>query len=110
MLDDEQLLEQMALQEESPDDLRSKKVSKPQYAKSQYTVTQLQNLVGERVWVRCVSDSQPWADEKPMHQWKDYKVKIEEAILLDERRFAVILLTPDQVEEKPLKLKKQETK
>lgn len=91
MATDEELLAQMALQEESPDDPRQRRVVKPKYAKSEFEIDDLRNKIGDRVWVKCITDLQPWADEKPLKMWKDYFIKIEEAILLDEKRFAVIL-------------------
>lgn len=92
---DEELLKQLELQEESPDDPRHRKVKKIVYAKSQYNVDDLREKVGDKVWVKCITDLKPWADEKPLQLWKDYLIKIEEAIMLDERRFAVVLLTPE---------------
>lgn len=108
-LTDEELLSQMSLQEESPDDPRQRRSAKVVYAKSEYSVAELQAKFGERVWVRCVSECGPWADEKQMKYWKEYYIKIDEAVMLDERRFAVILhsreaLTPAKETPKPTKV------
>lgn len=112
MSTDEELLAQMALQEESPDDPRQRKLPKPKYAKSEFNVADLKSKVGDRVWVKCITDLKPWADEKPMNMWKDYFIKVEEAIILDEKRFAVLLhsqeamksMVTSKVEPKTLKL------
>jgi len=91
MSTDDELLAQMAITEESPDDPRQRRVAKPQYPKSWFKPEELKAKVGDRVWVKCVTDAQPWADDKPMQMWKEYLIPIHEAILLDERRFATIL-------------------
>jgi len=91
MSTDDELLAQMAITEESPDDPRQRRVAKPQYPKSTFKPEELKAKVGDRVWVKCVTDAKPWADEKPMLMWKEYFIPVHEAILLDERRFAVIL-------------------
>lgn len=114
MSTDEELLAQMKLQEESPDDPRQRKIVKPKYAVSEFKLDDLRKKIGERVWVKCITDLQPWADEKPMNMWKDYFIKIEEAILLDEKRFAVILHSQEAMKAmvlstpKPLKLQPKE--
>lgn len=105
MSTDEELLAQMALQEESPDDPRQRRIPKPKYAVSEFKLDDLKKKVGERVWVKCITDLQPWADEKPMKMWKDYFIKVEEAILLDEKRFAVILHSQVAMKEMEAKVK-----
>jgi hypothetical protein len=109
---DEALLEAMKLQDESPDDPRHRRAAKVAHAKSEFTVDELADKVGERVWIRCISELAPWADEKPLKFWKEYFVKIDEAIALDERRFAVILhsresMKPQVKPANTLQLKKQ---
>jgi hypothetical protein len=94
-LSDEDLLAQMKLQEESPDDPRQRKVAKQVFAKSDFTVDELTPL-GERIWVRCISDAKPFFTDskgelRPMAYWREYSVTPEEAVMLDERRFVVIL-------------------
>lgn len=80
--------EMMKLQSEDP---RKAKPKAQQKAESSFDEKELKEKVGEAVWVKCVSHDKPWAAEKPMEFWQDYKVPVAEAILLDERRFAVIL-------------------
>jgi hypothetical protein len=109
---DEALLEAMKLQDESPDDPRHRRQAKVIYAKSEFTQDELAEKCGERVWVRCISELGPWADDKPMRFWKEYFIKIEEAIVLDEKRFAVILhsresMKPQVKPANTLQLKKQ---
>lgn len=99
MLSDEDLLAQMALQEESPDDPRQRRVVKPKYAKSLFNLDDLRAKFGDRVWVKCITDVKPWSDEKPLDMWKDYLIPIHEAIMLDERRFAVILISQEMLKE-----------
>lgn len=99
MSTDEELIAQMALQEESPDDPRQRRSAKPRYAKSEFNLLDLKSKVGERVWVKCITDLKPWADENPLELWKDYFIKVEEAIMLDEKRFAVILHSQKAVKE-----------
>jgi hypothetical protein len=49
-----------------------------------------------KVWVRCVTECQPWANDKPLGYWTEHEVSIEEAVLLESRKFAVILETPNK--------------
>lgn len=108
MSTDEELFEEMKRQEESPDDPRARRTPKPVYAKSEFTVEELTEKFGERVWVKCITDLKPWADNKPLDHWKDYEIPVAEAIALDERRFAVILVQKD--EKSKTTSKKKETK
>lgn len=107
-LSDEDLLAQMNLQEESPDDPRQRRVQKLVFAKSEFSVQELKAKFGERIWVRCVSECGPWADEKQMKYWKEYYIKVDEAVMLDERRFAVILHSREALA--PVKVVKATTK
>lgn len=50
----------------------------------------------KRVWVKCIVDLKPWAEDKPLELWQDYHLKADEAILLEERRFVVILTPPEE--------------
>lgn len=95
MSTDAELLEQMKLQNESPDDPRQRRVAKQKFAKSKFTVATLKAAVkGNKVWIKCVSELEPWANGEKLQLWEDYYVSLEDAITLDERRFAVILVTP----------------
>lgn len=96
---DEELLAQMKLTEEGPDDPRKRRVATQKFAKSKYNVDELRERVGDRVMVKCISECEPWANDQPMKHWEDYFVTVEDAVLLDERRFAVILLTDAEPEE-----------
>jgi hypothetical protein len=109
---DDELLAQMALQEESPDDPRQRRQKKITYAQSEYTAGELKEKVGDRVWIKCISELQPWADDKPLKFWGNYFVTAEDAISLDERRFAVILHSKEALnqQEKPKTLKLQQSK
>jgi hypothetical protein len=49
------------------------------------------------VWVRCVVENQPWANNMPLSFWEDYEITYYEALLLEERRFAVILKSPENL-------------
>lgn len=49
-----------------------------------------------RVFVRCVTDLQPWADGKPLHYWQDYEITMQDAALLESRKHAVILEAPQK--------------
>jgi hypothetical protein len=94
-LSDEELLEQLKIQDESPDDPRQRREVKQVFAKSEFTLDELKKL-GDRVWVRCISDAKPhFTDDKgalkPMGYWREYQVTPAEAIMLDERRFVVVL-------------------
>lgn len=93
---DATILGEMQVQDENP---RSTKKQEPVYAKSQFTVQELQEKVGSNVWVKCVSELEPWAGGIKMKFWDDYYITIEEAIVLDERRFAVILEEPTNKQE-----------
>lgn len=63
-----------------------------------FTAEELANDSG-KVWVKCISELQPWANGVPMEHWKDYFIPIEEAILMDEHRHIVVLETPKQPKE-----------
>ena len=41
--------------------------------------------------VRCVVESEPWADGKRLLYWQDYDITIGDAKLLEDRKFVVIL-------------------
>jgi hypothetical protein len=86
---DDEVLEQMNL---TPEDPQRVVKTKPRYAKSKFNEEQLEaQALGGKIWVKCVSENQPWADGKPLRFWEDYLILVHEAILLDERLFAVIL-------------------
>ena len=91
MSSDEEILAEISKQTKNP---RSTVEEAPQYPKSQFTVEVLKEKVGEMVWVKCVSDAKPWANNIAMEYWEDYQVSPDEAIMLDKRRFAVILEEP----------------
>ena len=91
MSSDETLLEEM---QKLPEDPRRVKKAEPKYAQSKFTKETLAEKTGDKVWVKCVSELGPWANDTQMKFWEDYFVNIEEAIMLDERRFCVILEEP----------------
>lgn len=82
------VLEQMSLQPENPQE--TPKRGRLTLNKSEITEQQI-NSVDGRIWVKCVTELQPWAEGKPLKFWEDYLITVQEAILLDARRFAVIL-------------------
>lgn len=47
------------------------------------------------VWVRVVTENEPWSDERPLLYWQDYQVPIEDALVFESRKHAVILQTPN---------------
>lgn len=91
MSDNDAILEEMKRQSEDP---RKRREVKPVIHKSKFTEEALKKKAGDKVWVKCVSELRPWANEKPMEFWEDYQVSVHEAIILDERRFCVILEEP----------------
>jgi hypothetical protein len=91
MTTDDELLSQMDLQQESPDDPNQRKIVKVVYPKSLYSADDLTKKIGGKVWVKCIVTNDPFADGKPLKFWKDYLLSVDDAIMLDERRFAVIL-------------------
>ena len=86
---------QMKLQAEDP---RKQKSAQPKFAQSKFDKNELKAKKGETVWVKCVSELGPWASDQQLVFWEDYEVSVEEAIMLDERRFAVILEQPSKGE------------
>lgn len=91
MSSNEEIISQMNITAENP----RKAVQKQQKAAADKAKTEeLKAKAGEKVWVKCVTELQPWANEAPMLYWKDYLISTEEAVLLDERRFVVILEKP----------------
>jgi len=93
--EDDPILAEMNKQIEDP---RKRRQVAPPEANSQFSEKDLQNKVRSgKVWVKCISENQPWADEKtPMEFWKDYLVSVSAAIALDKKRFSVILVPPTQ--------------
>jgi hypothetical protein len=98
--DTEYLKNRMKLQ---PEDLRDPRKAKERKlaeakkaAEDKAKAAELTEKVGEKVWVKCVTELGPWANGLQMGFWEDHLVSAEEAILLDERRFAVILATPTE--------------
>ena len=89
MSNDDLILEEMNRQSENP---RNRREIQPTYAQSEFTAEELRERFGDKVWVKCVSEREPWANEQKLKLWRDYLIPVEEAILLDERRFAVILI------------------
>ena len=91
MSSDDEIKAQMKITAENP----RKAVQKQQKVEpDKAKVEELTAKAGKKVWVKCVTELQPWANEAPMLYWKDYLVSVEEAVLLDERRFVVILEKP----------------
>lgn len=110
MSSDEDLIAQMSLQEESPDDPRQRRAQTQQFARSTFNADDLKAKHGARVWVKCISVLGPWADDKQLKFWKDYLVTVDDAIMLEERRFAVLLITPeDAVATQPEEQKQKPT-
>ena len=89
----------MRLQPESPDDPSRRKAEIKKYAKSKFTVEELKQY-GKTVKIVCVSELEPWAGNQKLSYWQEYEVPVEDAVMLDERRFAVILLSEKKTENK----------
>jgi hypothetical protein len=94
MTTDEALIAEIALQEEATKKLRRQPrreidpvptVEVPKRAHPPYQ---------GKLWVKCVSDAEPWANGAKMLYWQDYHVEAEDAFLLEDRQFAVILKEP----------------
>lgn len=49
-----------------------------------------------RVWVKCVVETKPWTEERPLLHWQDYETNYAEAMLLQDRKMAVIIATPKE--------------
>ena len=47
-----------------------------------------------KLWVKCVVDSKPWTKDQQLDHWKNYLIDEDDAVLLDARRFVVILEPP----------------
>lgn len=71
----------------------------PPLPTSRYLLETLRKTKEGKVLVRCVSSLRPWASGSQMYFWRDYEVTPEEAILLDRRRFCVILQPPKPTEQ-----------
>lgn len=83
MQSDAELLEEIAKNPE-PEPRRVK----PKIAEKQIVVD---GDPDRKVMVRCVVDCKPWADEKPLDYWTDYEISYKDALLLESKKFAVIL-------------------
>jgi len=73
------------------DELKPKRGRPPKAAE---VLAKIEGDETRKVWVRCVSENKPWADDAPLDYWKTYEINIKDATLLESRRFVVILETP----------------
>lgn len=49
----------------------------------------------EKVWVKIVSQDKPWSGDRPLEYWCDYQIDLNDALILSERKQAVILKQPE---------------
>lgn len=83
---DETILADIAADDEKPKAKRTAPVAAPQ--------PKIEGDPNRKVWLRCVSELEPWADGIPLKYWQDYEVTIKDAALLEARRFVVIIENP----------------
>lgn len=50
----------------------------------------------KRIWIKCVVENKPWTEERPLDYWRDYETNNADALLLQDRRMAVIIQTPKE--------------
>lgn len=85
MTSDEELIEAIEREEAKP--------RKPKTAPAVEKPPVIDGDPERTVRVRCVVESQPWANEMPLHYWKEYDISYKYAVVLEQRRSVVIIST-----------------
>lgn len=48
------------------------------------------------VWVKCITDLEPWTESFKLEHWKNYQIELGLATLMEDRKHVVILREPKE--------------